>query len=297
MLRRKKQETNPEAQMELVEHLAELRARLFRAILYIAVGMVVTYNLFDELFTLLQFPLQPVLQQLPDKSGVVIRSIQQAFLLRLQVCFVSGIAAAFPFVILEMWGFVAPALTPQERRPVKYLAPFSVLLFLAGVGMGYVCLRPAYQWMASYISDVPGMILLQDVNEYILLTVKILLAFGVAFELPIVLLFLARVGIINADMMTRYWRHAVVLISAAAAVLTPSNDPLTMMMMAIPMAGLYVLSIGLVRGFEPKPDGSRSLSFVTMLLVALAPVGLLAAVGYWLWRTNRAPVSVSRRPS
>jgi sec-independent protein translocase protein TatC len=283
LVKKKAKPTSPDGQMELVEHLAELRTRLFRALFYVAVGMVLTYNLFDEMFTLLQHPLQPILSKMPN-AGVVITSIQQGFLLRIQVCFLSGMAAAFPFVILELWGFIAPALTPDERKPVKFLGPFSVLLFLAGLGTAYACLRPAYEWMASYITDVPGMTLLQDANQYLLLTVKILLAFGVAFELPIVLLFLARVGIISADMMVRYWRYAAVLISASAAILTPSNDPLTMMMMAVPMAGLYALSIGLVRAFEPKPDGSRGLSFATMLLVALAPVGLLAAVGYWLWR-------------
>lgn len=280
-----KKPRDPEAQMELLEHLGELRARLFRSIAYIAIGMVLTYNLFDPMLTLMLHPLKPVLDKIPN-SSVVITSIQGAFLLRMQVCFISGLAVAFPFVILELWGFVAPALTPEERKPVVFLAPFSVLLFLAGVGTGYACLGPAYQWMAGYITDVKGMALLQDTNNYLLLTVKILLAFGVSFELPIVLLFLARVGIINAEIMTKYWRQAVVLIATAAAILTPSNDPLTMMMMAVPMAGLYGLSISLVRAFEPKPDGSRGLSFATMLLVALAPVGILAAVGYWIWRTG-----------
>jgi sec-independent protein translocase protein TatC len=284
MLRVKKGKSSrgSEAQMELVEHLAELRTRLFRCLIYIAVGMVLTYSLFPSIFTLLSHPAARQIEQLGGKF--VYKSITEAFLLRLQVSFISGLAAAFPFITLELWGFIAPALTPLERKPIFFLAPFSILLFLSGVGTAYASLPAAYKWMLSFVGDVPGTTLYQNPLDYLLLTVKILLAFGVAFQLPIVLLFLARVGIINADFMTRYWRQAIVLISASAAVLTPSNDPLTMMMMAIPMAGLYALSIGLVRAFEPKPDGTRSLSFATMLLVALAPVGLLAAVGYWLWR-------------
>ena len=124
-----------------------------------------------------------------------------------------------------------------------------------------------------------------------MLTVKIVLAFGISFQLPIVLLFLARIGIITADLMTTYWRHATVGIAVAAAVLTPSNDPLTMLMMAIPMAGLYILSIGLVRAFEPKPDGTRAPAIFTMLLVALAPVAIIIAVGFWLSRTALAPTA------
>lgn len=268
--------------MELVEHLAELRTRLFRSLLYLAAGMVITYSFFPEFLTLLKHPIQPYIDRGDIK--IVFTNLPEAFLLRLQVSFLSGLALASPFVIIEIWGFVAPALTPEERKPIFFLAPFSILLFLSGVGTAYASLPAAYKWMFSYVDDIGGAALFQNAQQYILLTVKILLAFGVAFQLPIVLLFLARVGVINADMMTRYWRHAVVLVSASAAILTPSNDPLTMLMMAIPMTGLYGLSIGLVRAFEPKPDGTRSLSFGTMLLVGLAPIGLLIAVGYWLWR-------------
>jgi sec-independent protein translocase protein TatC len=274
----------PDAQMELVDHLAELRSRLFRSALYVVVGMVITYRFFPEFLTLLKHPIQPYIDK--KQIEVVFTNLPEAFLLRLQVSFLSGLAAASPFVIMELWGFVAPALTPQERKPVLFLAPFSILLFLAGTGTGYASLPMAYQWMFSYVGDIPDARLFQNAQQYILLTVKILLAFGVSYQLPIVLLFLARVGLINAGMMIKYWRHAVVGIAAAAAILTPSNDPLTMLMMAVPMAGLYGMSISLVRAFEPKPDGTRALSFVTMLFVALAPIGLLAAVGYWLWRAG-----------
>jgi len=281
-LKKPKSSLTPDAQMELVEHLAELRTRLFRVFLYVAVGMMITYNFFGEFFTLLQYPIRQY------KLDFSVFDVTEAFLLKIQVSFLAGLAAASPFVIMEIWGFVAPALTPHERKPIFFLAPFSVLLFLAGVGTAYAALPATYGWMLGFVDDIPGGKLLQNAQKYILLTVKILLGSGVAFQLPIVLLFLARVGIINDKMMLRYWRHAVVGIVAAAAILTPSQDPLTMMIMAVPMVGLYGLSIGLVRAFEPKEDGSRQLSFATMLLVGLAPLGLLAAVGYWLWRTHHA---------
>lgn len=276
---------NPEAQMELVEHLSELRSRILRSIVYVLVGMVLTYNLFDQIFVLLSYPLAPILHKV--SGHLVYNSIQDAFLLRMQVCLVSGLAAAIPFVILELWGFVAPALTPEERKPVRYLAPFSVLLFIAGIVTAYAALPTAYGWMASYVPDVRDTALFQNVQQYLLLTVKLLLAFGIAFQLPIILLFLARVGLITADLMQKYWRHATVGIATAAAILTPSNDPLTMLMMAIPMAGLYLLSIGLVRAFEPRSDGVRSgPSLGTMIAVALAPVSILVAAGFWLWRVS-----------
>jgi sec-independent protein translocase protein TatC len=258
--------------------------------------MVVTYNLYPVIFTILAYPLSPILNKV---GGVMaITGIQDGFLLQMQVSFLSGLMTAIPLVGLELWGFISPALTPEERKPVKYLAPFSVLLFLAGVAVAYASLPTAYGWMASFIPDIPTVpggangannaaTLYQNAQQYLLLTVKILLGFGVAFQLPIILLFLARVGIINAGLMTTYWRHAIVLIAAAAAILTPSNDPLTMLMMAVPMAGLYLLSIGLVRAFEPKADGSRTgPSFATMMMVALAPIAIVVASGYWLWRSD-----------
>jgi sec-independent protein translocase protein TatC len=282
----KKKPAPPDGQMELVEHLAELRVRIFRSLAYVAIGMILTYNLIPRFYKVLTLPLEPVLAKVG--GHLVITGIAQGFLIWMQVCFVSGIVLAFPFVVLELWGFIEPALTEEERKPVTYLAPFSVLLFLAGVGTGYACLPATFNWMASYVRDIPGVSVLQDTMPYVVLTVKIMLAFGIAFQLPMVLLFLARVGIINADLMTKYWRHATVGISVIAAILTPSNDPLTMLMMAVPMAGLYILSIGLVRAFEPRADGTRAPSLVTMLLVALAPVSILIAVGYWLWRTHGA---------
>lgn len=294
----KSQTQNPEAQMELVEHLAELRNRIIRSILYVVVGMIITYNLYPTIFTILSYPLAPILNKVGGR--LVITGIQDGFLLQMQVSFLSGLMIAIPLVVLELWSFISPALTPEERRPVKYLAPFSVLLFIAGVSVAYASLPTAYGWMASFIPAIPTLpggsggpdatALLQNAQQYLLLTVKILLAFGVAFQLPIVLLFLARVGIINSHLMITYWRHAIVVIATAAAILTPSNDPLTMMMMAVPMAGLYLLSIGLVKAFEPKADGSRpGPSFLSMLLVALAPVAILAAAGWWLWRTGTHP--------
>ncbi|MDX1931634.1 MAG: twin-arginine translocase subunit TatC [Capsulimonadales bacterium] len=281
--------TTPDAQMELVEHLAELRARILRSLLYLAVAMSVTWFLNEWVFSVLAYPLQAEMAKLGQRNiraEINYLSIVQPFLQKMQIAFVSGIVVAFPLVVLELWGFIAPALTEEERKPVYFLAPFSTLLFIAGTGLGYASLRPAFAWMASFIPS--GTSLLQSASDYVLLVVKILLGFGISFQLPIVLLFLARVNIINSRMMTTYWRHAVVIIAAFAAILTPSNDPLTMLMMAVPMSGLYLLSISLVKAFEPKPDGTRSLSFATMITVAMAPVAILAAVGYWLWRSRGA---------
>lgn len=286
----KKKPVPEDGQMELVEHLAELRTRIFRAILYLIVGMVLTYNFFKPLYNLINDPLTRALGQNSVVGTIKLDSVQDAFFLKLQVSFIAGLVIALPLLVMELWGFIRPALTEKEREPIKFLAPFSALLFLAGVGTGYAVLPLAYDWMVGYIREVPGAELLQDAAKYLLLSVKIILAFGIAFQLPVVLLFLARVGVLTSKLMIAYWRHAVVVLAALAAIFVPSNDPITMVMMAVPMAGLYMLSISLVKAFEPRDDGSAAKPLLTMVLVSLAPAVMLVAMSYWIMRQHQAPM-------
>jgi sec-independent protein translocase protein TatC len=297
----KKNKTVPEdGQMELVEHLAELRSRILRAALYVVVSMAITWNFFGHIVQFLTAPIRPIMEAMNgggiSNTGFITRGIQDGFLLWMQVSFISGLILSIPAIVLELWGFIKPALSVEEQRPVKFLAPFSVLLFFAGIGTGYVALPSAFGWMSNYIIQINAS-LMQDQKEYILLAAKILLAFGLSFQLPVLLLFLGRVGILTASMMTTYWRHAVVVIASLAAIFTPSNDPPTMLMMAIPMAGFYLLSIGLVRAFEPKPDGSKRNPFFAVLVVALAPILIIAGVGYTLWRSSPSKFNLANVPT
>lgn len=291
LFKKRKDHTPEDGQMELVEHLAELRSRILRTILYVFAGMVVTYNAFPLIYRILFAPAYMVLDKLKQPpyeidARPVFSGIQDAFLLRLETSLFAGLVLALPMIVWEIWGFIRPALTEQERQPIRYLAPFAALLLMAGLGTGYGALPTAYGWMAQYISDIQGATLLQNAKDYLLLTVKILAAFGIAFQLPVILLFLARVGILNSQIMTTYWRHAVVLIATAAAIFVPTNDPATMLLMAIPMAGLYLVSIVLVRAFEPNPDGTPKNDFLPKFLVALVPIALLSGVSVWLWISN-----------
>jgi len=285
-----KRDVPDDGQMELVEHLAELRNRIIRTVLYVFVGMVLTYNIFPFLYRLLFAPAYMVLGEINQKHGIdarpVFSGIQDAFLLRLETSLFAGLVLALPLLVWEIWGFVRPALTPTERAPVKFLAPFAGLLLVAGLGTGYGALPTAYGWMSQFVSDISGATLLQDAKQYLLLTVKILAAFGIAFQLPVLLLFLARVGVINSRMMVTYWRHAVFLIFFASAMFVPTADPATMLLMAAPLAGLYMMSIVLVKVFEPGKDGTPRNDFLPKLLIALVPILLLSAVGTWLWIKN-----------
>jgi sec-independent protein translocase protein TatC len=250
-----------DGRQELTEHLSELRIRLIRSAIYIVVGMIVMYAVFPWLFKLLSEPITDALREIaarrpPDQQAFagayVFRSFYEPFFLRLQLSLVAGIVVAAPCITLEVWGFVVPALTSKERRSVRYVAPFSVGLFVMGATLAFFIMPMAIHWFLLYLWDFPGAVLLQDPQDYILFLVKMILAFGLVFQLPVMMMGLGRFGIIRSRMLTKYWRHSVVAISVAAMIITPSNDPFSMLMMTIPLVVLFFVSIWLVKIVEPK---------------------------------------------
>ena len=257
------EETSPEdpdgRKAELTEHLAELRTRIIRSCLYIGVGMVVMYLYAKPVQAWLSHPIIEAIQRLSTQknaAGLPIgafayKNFWEPFFLALQISMVGGLVVAVPFVSLELWGFVAPALTPTEKRAVYLVAPMSVVLFVLGVSCAYFVLPMATHWFLGFLP--PGAVLLQNPLEYVVFVVKMLLIFGVLFELPVVLMFLGKIGILSSAFMIRYWRHIAVGLFTAAMVVAPSNDPGTMLALAIPLTLLFFASIGLVKLVEPKP--------------------------------------------
>lgn len=237
---------SPEREMGVLDHLSELRTRVIRIALLIAVATGIVWFYFDPLYKFFTAPIEPYLAQ--NNGKIIVTNWLEPFFIHMKLSFYGGIVVSSPFWIMELWGFLSPALTPAERRPVRILAPLTVVLFAMGVVLAHMILPVTFQWALGYMP--PNTELFQHVNDYVELLAKLYIAFGLSFELPIVLLFLARLGIINAGMMRQYWRHAVVIIMFAAAVITPSNDPVTMMLCAVPMAGLYILSIYLVEWMD-----------------------------------------------
>ena len=203
-----------ERKAELTEHLAELRTRLIRASLYVFIGMGVMWVLSGHIQVLIMAPINSIVKnlagqpspqgQLPN-SGFVINNFTDGFFLKLQIATVGGLVLALPLAVLELWGFIAPALTPQEKKGVHLVAPMSVVLFFLGTACAYLILPRAAQWFLSYIP--PGAILLQNPLTWTVFVVKILLVFGLMFELPVVLMFLGKIGIINSRLMIQYWRQ------------------------------------------------------------------------------------------
>lgn len=240
--------TQEEKTAELYDHLAELRSRLVRSIIYIIIGTAVAWFFYQSLFSLLTRPMTAVMSKIGAKF--LLTSFPEAFMVQIQICLVAGLIIVSPLVTLEIWGFISPALTRNEKRPLIWCVPLAIILFASGVALCYSILPTAFQWFASYIPKAAEV--KPTLQHSIRFTAFMLLAFGVMFELPVVLMLLAKVGIVDSKMLRDNWRYAVVIVSIVAAMATPSNDAFTMLTMAIPVVILYFASILLVKLIEKK---------------------------------------------
>jgi|SRR5579871_1064532 len=181
---------------------------------------------------------------------IAFRNFHEPFLVRVKISIIYGFILVSPLVLWQLALFIAPALTPEERRPLRLLIPISVLLLAFGVLVAYFTMFYAMHWFLSYLEDFPQpSVLIQDPNDYILFFVKMIAAFGIAFQLPVVLMGGAFLGFITSKGLIRHWRWGI-MIAALGALFTPSNDIFSMLLMAIPLLVLYAGSILLVRWVE-----------------------------------------------
>jgi sec-independent protein translocase protein TatC len=232
-----------------------------RSLGYVVGGFLVVYGFYGPLFKVVSYPLENGLKLIAKHAAnnpalpagtLVFHDFTGPFMLRIHLSGIAGLIVAAPFIIIEVWGFVAPALTPTERRPFQLVAPFAVLLFFCGVGLAYAIMPLCVRWFLSFLPDYPNAILLQDPQNYVLFFAKVVLAFGLVFQLPIVLLALAKFGLVRSKTLVVYWRYIIVGITIAAMLISPSADPTSMMLLAVPMALLFGVSIWLVKMVEPK---------------------------------------------
>ena len=232
----------------VLRHIAELRTRLLRSGLYALLGMVVVWVFFQPIYRLLAAPILQAVERIHGKIQVT--AFMEGFLIRAQISLVGGLILAMPFIYRELWAFVSPALRRDERRMLWPLVPVSGVLFVGGVALAYLMTEPSIVWMASM--NPPGTEAWYRLNENLLLILKFYLAFGLAFQLPLALVLLAAVGIVDSRLLMRRWREASVAIFIIAAVITPTWDPITMTVCALPMVVLYWATIWVVRVIERK---------------------------------------------
>jgi sec-independent protein translocase protein TatC len=234
--------------MPLTAHLAELRTRLFACVIAIAIGFALCYSLKDAIIAALQSP--PVLVGTPVKVPLQIIAPAEAFLTYLKVSFLAGLFLALPFVLYEIWKFVAPGLLEHER---KYTVPFivgSTTLFYAGGVMFYLLLPKIIAFLLSFSSD--DITAQLSVSYYVSFCIRMMIAFGVVFQVPTVIIFLAQLELLSSRTLVKHFRYAVVLTFIMAAILTPSPDVVSQTFMALPTLALYGVSILLTRRIEKR---------------------------------------------
>lgn len=238
----------------LGEHLDELRGRLIRSVILISVGLVAGWFLQPYVYDRLSHLARDSFQ-LPQ--GVhykeAFKSITEPFMLKLKVAFYIGLVLVFPFVVTQVWGFIEPGLKPHERKPLRRLAPISVGLFMLGAFFCWLILPSALNWFVGYVVEFQGVEIIQEPGNLVFFILKMLLAFGIGFQLPVVVFFVAKVGLLGTDTLTRYWRQATVILFFGSAMLTPSNDLFSMLMMAVPLTILFFLSIWAVKLTSRRP--------------------------------------------
>lgn len=238
----------------LLEHLGELRTRLIWSAAFLAIGMGLAFWVHQPLLGLLQAPLNASEQFQAGEVKLISTSLTGQFMAALNLSFWAGMAIALPLILTQVWAFIAPGLYAHERR---WGVPFIVgagVAFAAGVTFGYFFVLPAMvrfflDFLAGQVQAMP------DVAQYIGMVVTFLVAFGLAFELPILAVLLTRIGLINHHLLRSGWRIALVGILILAALITPTPDPGTMLLVAGPLYVLYELSILLSRVFQVRvPD-------------------------------------------
>jgi sec-independent protein translocase protein TatC len=232
--------------MSLRDHLSELRSRLLKALLFVALGAVVGWILYPQIMHVLiepycQLPTDQRLLAANGECKLIFTSPLDGFLLRLKVGAICGLVLASPFWLYQLWAFVTPGLRRRERRWTIVFVGFSTVLFAVGAALSYFTIEKALALLVGFAGD--STVAAIDAPRYIGFVTSMLLVFGVAFELPLLVVMLNLVGVLSARRLMRWQRLAIFLIFVFAAVATPSQDPISMCMLAIPMALLFELAV------------------------------------------------------
>ncbi len=237
--------------MSIVEHLQELRVRLLRAAIAVGVGFIVAYLIDDDIFAALTWPIREVSH---GKVLLIGTGVGEAFFTKIKVALIAGLFIASPAVFYEIWKFIAPGLYQNERRMARPFVISATVFFLAG---GYFCwavvFKIGYAFFLSEYASI-GITPTIRISEYLEFSTKLLLAFGITFEMPIFAFFLTQLGIIDHKMMVHYLRYAILAIFIVAAALTPP-DMISQFLLAIPLLMLYGLSIAVAYVFRTEKAG------------------------------------------
>lgn len=236
--------------MSFLDHLDELRRRIIYAVSAIGIGFIIAFVYIDEIFDFIMRPLQ---QMLPPGGTLVYTDPTEAFLLYIKIALIAGLLLASPAVMLQLWLFIAPGLYSHEK---KWAIPFvimSTFFFVAGAAFSHYVVFPlTWAFFVGFTTDI--LTFMPRIESAFSLYLRLLLAFGVVFEMPTVVLFLARMGVVSPRFLIKNFKFAVLIMVIASAVITPDGGGVSLVAMTGPMILLYLLSIGLAWLFGKKKD-------------------------------------------
>ena len=243
-----------------VDHLTELRSRLLKSIIYIFIFFVISYTFAENIYSFLVQPYADAVKGDELNRRLIFTALHETFITYLKVAFFAAVFLGSPILLMQIWKFIAPGLYKNEKRALlPYLVATPTLFMLGGILVYYLVMPLAIKFFLSFetsaqLNTLPIQ-LEAKVNEYLSLIMRLIFAFGLSFQLPILLSLLARVGFIDSNYLKKRRKYVVVIIFAVAAVLTPP-DPITQIGLGIPLLILYELSIISVKYIEKKKENA-----------------------------------------
>ena len=232
-----------EKRLTLLGHFQELRKRLIRSVIAVVITTVLSFIFYHWIFHIFLLPAQNtqfVFIDLTEMIGTVMK-----------VCLAGGLIVAMHYLTLQAIMFVSPALTRKEKKYIYTILPWIALMFLVGVVFGYfILIPPAMKFLLTFGSDIATPMI--KIGNYISIVTRLLLAIGLVFETPVVITFLARMGIVNAKWLASKWKIVVIVAFIVAAIITPTFDPINQSLVAIPLIVLYAMSILLAKLVQRK---------------------------------------------
>lgn len=236
---------NPDAKMSLSGHLKELRNRLFWSALFIVAGSIAGWFMFDFVFQELQRPIVNLANEPGSNATINFPTVVSAFDVRLQVSIFLGVLMSSPIWLYNLWAFITPGLKQRERRYTIGFVLAAVPLFVSGTALAWSSLPTFVAVLVGFTPEGSANVI--NASEYILFTIRILLVFGLAFVLPVVLVMLNFAGVITAENILKSWRMAVFVSAVVGAIATPVAEPMAMFLLMIPLLVLYFLAAGIAK--------------------------------------------------
>ena len=234
--------------MSFLDHLDELRRRLVYSVVAVFIGFILAFFFVEDLFDFVMRPMQALLR---DGQMMIYTEPTEGFILRIKLAAMAGLLVALPVVASQIWLFIAPGLYSHEKRYAIPFVALSTICFVGGTAFAHVVVFPlTWAFFASFTSDI--VTFQPRIAPAFSIYLRLLLAFGLVFQMPVLVLFLARMGVLTARFMIKHVKYAVLIIFIVSAVVTPGGEVVTQIAMAGPLCLLYVLSIGLAWAFGKK---------------------------------------------